>query len=356
MCYTQSLIEIKQVLWRNITEHIRLIDDIINLSDKLDLPGYIVSLDFEKAFDSINKDTILAALKFFNFGDYFIKFVETLIKNSESCVANNGWLSSFFRVNKGVRQGCPVSPLLFILTVEILAIRIRAEENIKGLCFRNNTVETLPLKILQYCDDTTLLLNSTEELNEAVGIIDDFYKLSGLKLNIKKSIGFRIGASKEITGNPGNIHWKKKDENTRILGIYFNASQEASDIEENWTLKLNKIKELAIKLQRRKVTLWGKVILCKTFLLSQIAFNIQALSMPAKYVEELERICFKFIWQKQNNNKKVIEKIKRQVMCLDKNEGGAGMIMSGSQQKLFLIKWILKVGERSFNSVFSSLF
>ena len=207
------------------------------------------------------------------------------------------------------------------------------------------------MKILQYCDDTTLLLNSLDELPEAFDNISQFYKISGLKLNINKSIGFGIGSSKDILGNPGNLHWKSKDEITKILGIHFNSMQEASDIEENWIPKLEKIKELAIKLQRRPVSLWGKVLLCKTFLLSQLSFTIQALSMPTKYIQELETICFKFIWHKQNE-KKTIERIKRQVMCLDKDDGGAGMIKGGSQQKLFLIKWILKVGEGNFKSIF----
>ena len=289
---------------RNITDHIRIIDDIINLADKFDLPGYIVSLDFAKAFDSINKDAILHALKYFNFGNYLINCVDTIMKNSESCVSNNGWLSSFFEVNKGVRQGCPISPLLFIIAVELLAIKIRSNKNIKGLTFKNNGIVTEPQKILQYCDDTTLLLNSTDELLEALKDIDEFRKISGLTLNIGKSIGFGIGASKDIRGNPGNIQWKNKKENTKILGIYFNSSKEASDIEENWIPKIEKIKELAIKLQRRKVTLWGKVLLCKTFLLSQVAYNIQALSMPAKFIVELESICFKFIWKKQNDKKR----------------------------------------------------
>ena len=339
---------------RNIAEHIRIIDDIINLSDKLDLPGCIVSLDFEKAFDSLSKETILSALKYFNFGDYFVNLVETLLKNSESAISNNGWLSPFFEVNRGVRQGCPASPLLFLITVELLAIKIRANETIKGISFKNNTVDTIPLKILQYCDDATLLLNSPDELPKAFEIIDNFYKLSGLKLNINKSIGFGIGATKDITGNPFNIQWKKRGENTRILGVYFNSVQEASDIEENWTTKMEKIRELAIKLNRRQVSLWGRVLLCKTFLLSQISFNIQALSMPKKYIEELEGICFRFIWQKNNSREKIIEKIKRQVMCFEKNKGGAGMIKCGSQQSLFLLKWILRVNIQSFESMFST--
>ena len=64
--------------------------------------------------------------------------------------------------------------------------------------------------------------------------------------------------------------------------------------------------------------------------------------MPSIHIQALEKICFNFIWKSKSNNKKVIEKIKRNVMSLTIDEGGAGMIKCSSQQNLFLIKWILK--------------
>ena len=196
---------------RNIADHIRLIDDAINLADKLDTPGLLVSLDFEKAFDSISKSTILSALKVFNFGDNFIHMVNTLTNNSESCILNFGWLSGFYNTtDTGVRQGCPISPLLFLICVEMMGIKIRNDHRIKGLQFSKLNFTSAPLKILQYCDDTSLLLNSVEELDAALEIIDDFYQISGLKLNRQKSIGIGIGSSKDIEGSPGNILWKKR--------------------------------------------------------------------------------------------------------------------------------------------------
>ena len=120
---------------RSMSDHIRIIDDFINLSNSLCSPGMIVSLDFLKAFDSVEKSTIFASLRKFNFGDYFLKLIKTLLNNAESCVKNGGWLSSFFDVQRGIRQGCCASPILFIIVAEIMAIKIRANENIHGLSF-----------------------------------------------------------------------------------------------------------------------------------------------------------------------------------------------------------------------------
>ena len=331
---------------RNISDHIRIIDDIINLANEFDTPGIIVSLDFEKAFDSLSKNSIIDTLKFFNFGESFINMVATLLKDSESCIQNNGFLSRFFETERGVRQGCPASPLFFILVCELLAIKIRNNNNIKGISFTKNEVTTEEVKILQYADDATLLMHSENDLNEAVKITEEFYKISGLKLNKSKSVALPIGSLKDVINHntSGNVQWKKKGELIKILGIFFSSTQEASDIEENWKHKIEKIRGLAIKLHRRKVSLWGRILLCKTFLLSQIAFHIQSLSMPDKVTKDLERICFGFIWQSNKNSNVSVEKIKRSVMCLTKEKGGASMIKCGTQQKLFLLKWILKAG------------
>ena len=84
---------------RSITDHIRLLDDLINLSYNHDKPGMIVSLDYEKAFDSIEKDTIYSTFNKFNFGQHFIKMIKVLMTNSESAVQNGGWISSFLTLN-----------------------------------------------------------------------------------------------------------------------------------------------------------------------------------------------------------------------------------------------------------------
>ena len=337
---------------RNISEHIRIIDDMINLSNKSNLPGMIVALDFEKAFDSLSKQSILAALKYFNFGDDFIQMVYTLINDSESCIQNGGVLSSFFPTYRGVRQGCALSPLLFVLTLELLSIKIREEPEIEGLSFDKFNMQTVPTKILQYCDDTTLVLKSEESLKKALEIIEFFFKVSGLKLNKSKSIAIGIGSLKDSHGSPCNLLWKSKKDLIKILGIYFNANKEASDIEDNWIPKINKMNEIATKLKRRKVSLFGRITLCKTFLMSQISFNLQSLSIPEKFSTQIDTICFKYIWSSNSNNKKVIERIKRSTMCISKDRGGASMLRCYSQNQLFLTKWILKCQPSSNSSAF----
>ena len=155
---------------RSISDHIRTLDDLICLTNSTNQSGMIVSLDFAKAFDSIDTGAIFSTLERFNFGNHFINMTKTLIKNNKSCVQNGGWLSDWFNIERGIKQGCCVSPLLFILVVEMMAIKIRSDESISGLSINKGSYNTNLIKILQHCDDTRLCLKSSNELMSAIQI------------------------------------------------------------------------------------------------------------------------------------------------------------------------------------------
>ena len=125
---------VKHVIWedqvgyikgRNISTIVRLIDDVIEYIKINNETGALVALDFSKAFDTINKKFLLETFNIFGFGPQFVQWVKTLTNNTESCINYCGWLTEFFPVNCGIRQGCPFSPLAFVLAVELLAIKIR---------------------------------------------------------------------------------------------------------------------------------------------------------------------------------------------------------------------------------------
>lgn len=136
---------------RFIGENIRFTLDLIDYCMKNNISGFIMFVDFEKAFDTLEWKFLHYCLKKFNFGDSFIKWIHTFQTNSSACVINNGYSSNYIKLKRGVRQGCPLSPYLFIIAVEILAQKINSNNIIKGQHILNNEV-----KIMQYADDTTI--------------------------------------------------------------------------------------------------------------------------------------------------------------------------------------------------------
>ena len=99
------------------------IQDIIDYTDSYGQEGALIFVDFSKAFDSIEWDFMFDVLKFFGFNKSFISWVETLYSGIQTCVMNNGWVSNVFLNSRGIRQGCSLSALIFVLAVEIMAIR-----------------------------------------------------------------------------------------------------------------------------------------------------------------------------------------------------------------------------------------
>ena len=177
---------------RYIGENTRLIYDILHITDELDIPGLLLIVDFEKAFDSISWKFINHTLNFFNFGDSIKRWINVFYNDIQSCVIQNGFLSEPFNVKRGCRQGDPLSPYVFLLCAERLSRQFKANTNIKG-------IEIAGTKYLlsQFADDTTVLLDGSEDsLNEALNILNKFAIASGLKLNSTKTRAVWIGCKK----------------------------------------------------------------------------------------------------------------------------------------------------------------
>ena len=225
---------------RFIGENIRLIDSIINYAAEQHIPGLLLFIDFEKAFDSLEWAFVDRTLEYFGFGPSLISWIRTFYNNIESCVLNNGWSSKFFKLQRGVRQGCPLSPYLFILSVEVLGKAIRANTNIKGI-----TVNKTEIKLSQYADDTTLILNGNQDsLSAALDTINSFGKSSGLKLNEKKTEALWIGSmkgKKEKLSPEKNFKWPEIK--TKVLGVWI-STDPAVTLNMNYTEKVDKIRNI----------------------------------------------------------------------------------------------------------------
>ena len=144
---------------RYIGNNARFLQDIIDLSENWNIPCALLSLDFQKAFDSLDWGFMLKCLKTYNFGEHFIKWIEILYNQPSMIIKNNGHFSRSISLFTGIRQGCPVSALLFILAVEILSNQIKNNNNVKGfIC------DGKEHKVSMYADDANAVLSDIDSI------------------------------------------------------------------------------------------------------------------------------------------------------------------------------------------------
>ena len=166
---------------RFIGQNIRLLNDIMDYTDIEKLPGIFLFVDFEKAFDTVEWSFISKTFEVFKFGCNFKKWFSVIYNNIQSAVMNGGHMTEYFEITRGVRQGCPLSPSLFILTVELLALKIRQSPNCRGIRLPNGN----EARTSQFADDTAIITNNSESLKAHLQTIEVFGAISGLKLSRK---------------------------------------------------------------------------------------------------------------------------------------------------------------------------
>ena len=145
-------------------------------------------IDFKKAFDTLDWNFLFKTLEVLNFGPQIVRWINTFYNDCSSCVMNNGYASWFFKLQRGVRQGCPLSGALFVLCAEILANAIRQDKTISGI-----KIFDREFKISQYADDTTVFVSDLENLFK---LLNAFQKCSGLEINKSKNEGMWLGANR----------------------------------------------------------------------------------------------------------------------------------------------------------------
>jgi exonuclease III len=246
---------------RFIGYNIRTIVDVINYASNNKKDCLIVFLDFEKAFDQLDWNFIQKTLESFNFGTYFRACIKVMYNNVTSCVMNNGYSSKFFNIKRGIRQGCPLSALLFILAVEILSIHLRGNEKVKGI-----NINDTELKLTQLADDTTLFVEDTKSLSVAFEIMQTFYDNSGLKLNYTKTEVLPIGVNHNLEKCPVKIVSKSYS-----LGIWY-FDNVPTIINENHRIKLAEIEKVFKKWKACKLSIYGKTTIIKTLATAKLIY------------------------------------------------------------------------------------
>ena len=276
---------------RFIGEAARSIIDVMEYTKQQNIPGILLFIDFEKAFDSIDWNFMLKCLDAFGFGPTLIRWVETFYNDLTSCVLNNGICTSYFELQRGVRQGDPLSPYLFIIAAEILTVTIRSRQDIQGIMIGQEE-----FKLVQYADDLTLFVPNIECVELILQLLDRFTICSGLKVNHTKTEAMWIGSCRQNTATPLGLRWSKC---VKALGIVFTYN-DTDQLQKNFYDKLKDIR-IQIRLWNcRGLSLFGKVTIIKSLLLPKMLYVFSVLTTPEEFIKQLNTIIYNFFFMERD--------------------------------------------------------
>lgn len=275
----------------------------------------VVSLDAQTAFDVLEWKYLFFVLDKFGFNSDLISWIKLLYASPKASVRTNDQHSPLFSLHRGTRQGCPLSPLLFALAIEPLAIWLRKEERFEGIT-RFGLVHKLSL----FADDLLLYVsNPVSSLPNILNILSEFGKLSGYKLNLQKSELFPINAlAKRIPTS--HFPFKVVPEGFVYLGIFVTST--LTDIfAKNFLKLLDKCKHDFSRWSTLPISLMGRVNLVKMIILPKFLYLFEHIPVVINksFFRTLDQHIGSFLW----GNKPA--RIKKSVMYLEKAKGGLSL-------------------------------
>ncbi|CAN6182020.1 unnamed protein product [Urochloa humidicola] len=326
---------------RDIMEGVVVLHETIHEMHRRNRDGVILKLDFEKAYDKLKWPFVQQVLRMKGFSSTWCGWIQKIMTRGSVAIKVNDDIGHYFQTKKGVRQGDPLSPILFNIVVDMLAVlinRAKREDQVRGVI--PHLVDE-GLSILQYADDTIIFMdNDLEGAQNMKLLLSAFEQLSGLKINFRKSEMFCYGAAKELELEYSQIFGC--DIGTlpfRYLGIPMHhrrlRNSDWRHVEERFQKRLSCWRS-------KLLSVGGRLILINSVLSSLPMFMLSIFEIPRGVLKKLDYYRSRFFWQSEEHKKKY-RLTKWSVICTPKDQGGLGVLNLNVQNKCLLSKWLCKL-------------
>ena len=313
---------------RDIAKNTRKSLDVMEFCRSQKKPAVIMSIDMSKCFDRVSYQSIYGALRFFNFGESFIKWISLFYTDFQVCTQNMGFQSRWWSKTRSVNQGCPISPTIYLLISELMSIKLKNHKDIHGI-----KIGDTEILLSQFADDTDLYLPFEKTvINAVLDVLTEVESNIGIKVSYDKTVLYRIGSIANTNAKcytKRTIKWNNEPSNT--LGIDLHHQNLAKNFEATM-IRMEAVTKLWYY---RQLTILGKVLILNTLVASLFVYKMTVVhEFPDAMIQRIEN-CFKdFIW----NGKK--QKIPLNILKIRKEQGGLGLVDIKAKHQSILLKWV----------------
>ena len=267
-------------------------------------------MDQQKAFDMVSHEWLALVLKRGNFGTNFIKWVTLLYEGATSKVVVNGALSEAFELGRGVRQGDPLSMILYVLSLEPLLESIRQDKDITGIDDTSGTTQ----KLLAFADDTNFFPNTQLSIQKITDHFKNFGQCSGSKINLDKSKGMILGKGHRLARIEG-VNWVDR---LKIFGVTYRNSRDPVD-KAVWGEVLGEVERDIEKFRFFSTSIFGRANIINTLIHPKLLYLAHVDTPPKKILTQYNKLVRAFVF------KDTLAKVKHSTLIQEKLKGGVNL-------------------------------
>ncbi|GJV28719.1 RNA-directed DNA polymerase, eukaryota, reverse transcriptase zinc-binding domain protein [Tanacetum coccineum] len=322
---------------RQILDGPVILSEIIEWYKKRKKKLLIFKVDFEKAFDSISWNYLIHILDSFGFGNKWCSWIKACLNSSRASILINGSPTSEFSIKRGLRQGDPLSPFLFILVMEGLHNAFEEAVGnglITGVNIKNSTIN---VSHLFYADDVIITTDwNAKDMDNIIRVLHVFYLASGLKINIHKSNIYGIGVNKdEVLSMASNAGCIAGDIPFNYLGLPIGSNMKSI---ASWKTLVDRFHMRLSSWKANLLSIGGRLTLIKSVLGSLGIYYLSIFRAPESVLQDLERIRANFFWG-GNKDKNKMAWVKWPIILNSFDKGGLNIGSLKAFNLALLQKW-----------------
>lgn len=298
-----------------------------------------LKIDLKKAFDSLNWSFILLILRALRFPDSYVHLISQCITTTRFSVAVNGELGGYFRGARGLRQGDPLSPYLFVLAMEVLA-QLLNNDYFNGQIGYHPSASNPPVTHLAFADDIMVFFDGQQSsLERIAATLDGFSAWSGLTMNRQKTELFVAGMSELESSDLSSLGFSIGSLPVRYLGLpLMHRKLQICD----YRPLLDQLKRRFSSWSSRALTYAGRRQLLASIISGTLNFWFSSFILPKGCIKSIESMCSRFLWN-GNITSKAAAKISWKSVCMPCSKGGLGLRDLSSWNTTLSLKliWLL---------------